>query len=56
MGMNASATLIGMVRMGTMAEGMCQRKSRMMSETMIISSMSLFFTVSMARSMSSERS
>ena len=41
MGMKASATLAGMVTMGIVADGMCQRKSRMMSETMMISSMSL---------------
>ena len=56
MGMKASATETGMVTMGMMAEGMCQRKMRMMIETMMISSMSLFFTVSMASPMSSERS
>ena len=56
MGMKASITLIGMVRMGTMAEGMCQRKSRMMMDTTIISSISLSVTVLMARPMRSERS
>ena len=45
-----------MVTIGMIADGMCQRKMRMMSETMTISSISLSFTVSMARSMSSDRS
>ena len=54
--MKASTTLMGMVRMGTMAEGMCQRKSRMMMDTTIISSISLSVTVLMARPMRSERS
>jgi hypothetical protein len=56
MGMKASATLTGMVTMGMMALGMCQRKTRMMMETTIISSISFHFTVSMAWSMSTERS
>jgi hypothetical protein len=34
-GMNASATETGIVMMGTMDEGKCQRKSRMMSATMV---------------------
>ena len=55
-GMKASATLTGMVTMGTIAEGKCQRKSRMTIETMTISSISLSLTVPMARSISSERS
>ena len=56
MGMKARATEMGIVTMGTMAEGMCHRKMRITRETMIISSMSLCFTVVMALSMSSERS
>ncbi len=56
MGMKASATDTGMVTMGTMAEGMCQRKMRITAETMRISSMSLLLTVVMACPMSSERS
>jgi hypothetical protein len=56
MGMKASATLMGMVRMGTMALGTCQRKTRMTMQTMTISSTSLCFTVSMARPISTERS
>ena len=55
-GMKASATEMGMVRMGTMADGMCHRKIRMMSETTIISSISLCFTVSMALWISVDRS
>ncbi len=54
--MKASATLMGIVRIGTVAEGMCQRKRRMISATMTISSISLCETVEMARSMSSLRS
>ncbi len=54
--MKARATLRGMVTMGTMADGMCQRKTRMMMETTIISSTSLSLTVAMALSMSVERS
>ncbi len=42
--------------MGTMAEGMCQRKTRMTRETTIISSISLSFTVAMARWIRLERS
>src|SRR3990172_3512269 len=56
MGMKASATDTGMVTIGMMAEGTCHRKTRMMIETMMISSTSLWETVSMAASMSSERS
>ena len=47
---------MGMVRMGTTADGMCQRKIRMTSETMIISMVSSCFSVSMARVMRSDRS
>ncbi len=56
MGMNASTTATGIVMMGTSAEGMCQRKRRMTSETMIISMMSSFFSVSIERRMRSDRS
>ena len=45
MGMKASTTLIGIVRIGTMDDGTCQRKSNMMSETTMISSTSLSLTV-----------
>ena len=54
--MKASSTETGIVTMGTMADGMCQRKTRMTSETMIISIVSSCFSVSMARSISVERS
>ncbi len=56
MGMKARATDTGMVMMGTMADGTCHKKMRMMIETTIISSMSLCFTVLMALWISSERS
>ena len=56
MGMKASATDTGMVTMGTIAEGMCQRKIRITIDTITISSISLDFTVPMAWPMSSERS
>ena len=56
MGMKARATLTGMVTMGTMAEGMCQRKTRITRETMSISSTSFQDTVWMACSMSVDRS
>ncbi len=35
--MKAISTAIGMVTIGTMAQGTCQRKMRMTSDTMIIS-------------------
>ena len=55
-GMNARSTDTGMVTMGTIADGMCQRKIRMTSETMIISMRSSCRSVCMARVMRSERS
>ncbi len=55
-GMKASSTETGIVTIGTMADGMCQRKIRITSETMIISITSSCFSVAMARSMSVERS
>ena len=55
-GRKASATDTGMVTMGTMAEGRCQRKIRITIDTITISSTSLCFTVPMAWAMSSERS
>ena len=55
-GMNASATETGMVTIGTMAEGTCQRKIRMTRLTMMISSISLLRTVSIAWSMRIDRS
>jgi len=56
MGMNASATLTGIVTMGMIADGTCHRKMRMMIETITISSISFSFTVWIAPSISSERS
>ena len=55
-GMNARTTEIGIVRIGTIALGTCQRKIRMMIETTMISSISFPFSVSTERSMRSERS
>ena len=55
-GMKDSSTAIGIVTIGMMAEGKCQRKSRITRLTMIISSISWCFRVSMDRSISSERS
>ena len=54
--MKASATETGMVTMGTMAEGTCQRKIRITSATMMISSISLLRHRVDGRSMRSERS
>ena len=45
-----------MVRMGTIAEGMCQRKRRITRLTITICRTSSCFRVSMARWMRSERS
>ena len=56
MGMKASATETGMVTMGTMADGTCQRKIRITIDTITISSTSFDFTVPMAWAMSSDRS
>ncbi len=55
-GMKAKSTEIGMVKMGTKAEGICQRKSIITAATMIISTVSSWVKVSMARFMRSERS
>ncbi len=55
-GMKASSTETGIVTIGTMAEGMCQRNSRITRLTMAISSTSSCFSVSIARWISSERS
>ena len=49
-------TAIGMVKIGMMALGMCQRKIRMTRLTMISSSASVCLSVSMERLISSERS
>ena len=56
MGMKASSTAIGMVKIGMSALGRCQRKRRMTPLTMRSSSTSVWRRVSMARSMSVERS
>ncbi len=56
MGMKARSTETGMVRMGTMADGMCQRKTRITRLTMIISITSSCLRVSIARWIRSERS
>ena len=55
-GMKARSTEIGMVRMGTIAEGMCQRKRRITRLTITICRTSSWVRVSMARWMRSERS
>ena len=55
-GMNASRTETGIVRIGTIADGTCQRKSRITSETMIISILSSCVRVPIARSIRLERS
>jgi len=55
-GMNDRATATGMVTIGMIDEGKCQRKTRMTIETMMISSISLSLTVPIARSIRSERS
>ncbi len=55
-GMNAMITATGMVMMGIIALGTCQRKIRMTMATMINSSVSVCFRFSMERSMRSERS
>jgi hypothetical protein len=56
MGTKARSTATGMVTMGTMAEGMCQRKTRITRLTITTSWTSFSFRLSMARSMRSERS
>ncbi len=47
MGMKARTTEMGMVMIGTMADGKCQRKRRMTRLTMIISISSSSFRLSM---------
>ena len=56
MGMNARSTATGIVTMGTMAEGMCQRKTRTTRLTIAISSSRSCFRLSIARWIRSERS
>src|SRR5215831_1648128 len=53
-GMKARSTETGIVTIGMMAEGMCQRKSRMTKLTMIISTISSCLSVSMDRSINLE--
>ncbi len=55
-GMNASATEIGMVTIGTSADGICQRKNKITMLTMIISSNRSCFRLSMDLRINSERS
>ena len=55
-GTKASSTETGMVMIGTMADGMCHRKSRMTALTITISSPSACRSVSMARRIRRERS
>ena len=55
-GTNDSSTDSGMVTMGTTADGTCHRNKRMTRDTMIISSVSSWVSVSMARWMRPERS
>ena len=55
-GMKESRTTTGMVMMGTMALGMCQRKSRITAATVRISASKVDLRLSMERSISSERS
>ena len=54
--MKARMIAAGSVKIGMTALGMCQRKIRMISETMIISSSSSCLSVWMERSISSDRS
>ena len=54
--MNEMMTATGMVMIGMMALGTCQRKIRMTIATMISSSISVCFRLSMERRISSERS
>jgi len=56
MGMKARSTDTGMVTIGTTAEGMCQRKTRITKLTMSISMISSSLRLSIAASISSERS
>ncbi len=48
-GMNASATETGIVMIGTIADGMCQRKNRITKLTMIISMIRSCFKLSIDR-------
>ena len=55
-GMKERTTAAGIVTMGMIALGTCQRKIRMMRETISISRMSSWRSVLIERSMSSDRS
>ena len=55
-GMKEIAMAIGIVMIGMMALGMCQRKIRMTRATMISSSISVCFRLSIERRIRSERS
>jgi len=55
-GMKATSTATGMVTSGTIALGMCQRKARITSATVIMISITVSLSVSIDRTMSSERS
>ncbi len=55
-GMNARSTETGIVTIGTMADGTCQRNTRITSDTMIISIASSCVSVPIARSIRSDRS
>src|ERR1043166_3531270 len=56
MGMKHSTTEIGIVMIGTMADGMCQRKKRITTLTMSISMISSCFRLSMDFWINSDRS
>src|SRR5262247_2656029 len=56
MGMNERIIAMGMVMMGIRALGICQRKMRITTLTITISSVSVCRSVSIARTMRSERS
>ena len=55
-GMNASRTATGIVAIGTIAEGMCQRKRRMTRLTISISRINSSFRLSIELRISPERS
>ncbi len=55
-GMKEIRTATGMVMIGMMALGMCQRKRRITRATVTMTSMSVDFRLSMERWISSERS
>ena len=55
-GMNEMRTATGIVMTGMSALGTCQRNSRMTKTTVRMTSTSVYLRLSMARSISSERS